>query len=206
MSTRPILTGIGVVAVALGVLMVVQPSLATAISADYAAVLLIGALALVQGVRIAQSRRTSEIRGAETPDVETVETMPTPGAEFDERVARMRSGPRRTTIRERADLRDALLDAAVSAVAHAENCSREDARERIDAGTWTDDVHAAAFLGGDDAPNPPFRSKLRLAFSTESVHQFRLRRAADAVARVAGVESNDEVAMSAEEDTTEVES
>lgn len=198
MSDHPVLTAVGVVAVALGLLMVVRPGLAAAVSANYAAVILIGVLALVQCVRVVQTRRRSEIRGAETPDVETVETMPTPGREFDERVARMRSGPRRTTIRERADLRETLAETAVAAVADRENCSRERAREKIDAGTWTDDVHAAAYLGGADAPKPSFLSKLRFLASPDSTYQIRMRRTADAIARVAGVAERDEGPETAE--------
>ena len=198
MSDHPVLTAVGVVAVALGVLMLIQPSLAAAVSANYAAVILIGVLALVQCVRVVQTRRRSEIRSAETPDVETVETMPTPGREFDERVAQLRSGPRRMTIRERANLRETLEETAVAAVADRENCSRERARERIDAGTWTDDVHAAAYLGGADAPKPPFLSKLRFVASTNSTYQIRMRRTADAIARAAGVEASDDASTPAE--------
>lgn len=192
MSDHPILTAVGVVAVVLGALMVVEPSLAAAVSADYAAVILIGVLALVQCVRVVQTRRRSEIRGAETPDVESVETMPTPGREFDERVAQLRSGPRRMTIRERADLREMLAETAVAAVAVRENCSRERAREKIDAGTWTDDVYAAAYLGGADAPQPSLLSKLRFFANPKSTYQIQMRRTADAIARVAGVEESDE--------------
>jgi len=184
---HPVLTTVGIAAVALGVLMVVQPGLAAAIGVDYAAVLLIGLIALVQGLRVARSRQRSEIRGAETPDVETVETMPTPGDEFDETVASLRSGPRRVLIRERADLRETLEAAALTAVADRENCSREAAAEMIEDGSWTDDVHAAALLGGPAAPSPPLFDRLKLAASAQSSFQFRVRRTADAVARAAGV-------------------
>lgn len=182
-----LLSVVGLAAVALGVLMVVEPGVATAIAADYTAVVLIGALALVQGVRVAQARRATELRSAETPDVETVRTVPTPGDGFDDRLAGLRSGPRRAVLRERADLRETLTDAAISAVADRDHCSREQARERVEDGTWTDDPFAASFLGGADAPTPPLSAKLRLVAGSESAHQVRVRRTADAVARAAGV-------------------
>ncbi|USZ69207.1 hypothetical protein NGM10_05565 [Halorussus salilacus] len=187
MSDHPVLTAVGVAAVALGVLMVLEPGLAAAIAADYTAVVLIGVLALVQGVRIARTRRATELRGAETPDVETVESMPVPGEEFDDRVATLRAGPRRSTLRERNDLRDRLREAAIPAVADRDHVSREEARERIEAGTWTDDAFAASFLGDSDAPKPPLSARLRLVASPRSGHQVRIRRTADAVARAAGV-------------------
>ncbi|PSP56646.1 hypothetical protein BRC82_01870 [Halobacteriales archaeon QS_1_67_19] len=174
-------------AAAAGILLIVEPTLAATISADYVAVTIVGLLALVQGFRTAQARKRTEIRGAETPDVETVETMPTPGHEFDARIEGLTSRSRRMHLRERTDLRDALEAAAVRAVADRDNCSREAARERIEDGTWTDDPHAAAFLGGDAAPTPPLIDRLRVIASGESAYQFRLRRTADAVARAAGV-------------------
>ncbi|WP_135828537.1 DUF7269 family protein [Halorussus halobius] len=186
---HPLLTTVGVAAVAVGVLFVVQPGLAAAVGVDYAAALLVGLIALVQAARTVQARRASDVRGAETPDVEAVETVPTPGDEFDETVADLRSGPRRVLVRERADLHDRIEEAAVTAVAERENCSREAARERVADGTWTDDIHAAAFLGGDDAPNVPLVDRLKLAASAESTFQLRLRRTADAVARTAGVDA-----------------
>ncbi|WP_115865421.1 DUF308 domain-containing protein [Halorussus litoreus] len=189
---HPVLTTVGIAAVALGVLMVVQPGLAATIGVDYAAVLLIGVIALVQGLRVARARQRSEIRSAETPDVETVETMPTPGDEFDETVASLRSGPRRVLIRERADLRETLEDAAITAVADRENCSREAAGELIEDGSWTDDVHAAALLGGSAAPSPPLFDRLKLAASAQSSFQFRVRRTADAVARAADVVADED--------------
>ncbi|UPV72915.1 hypothetical protein M0R89_10175 [Halorussus limi] len=188
---HPILTVVGVVAVAVGLLMMFVPGFAAAIGTGYAAVTIVGLLALVQALRVGRARMATELRAAETADVETVEAMPTPGDEFDRTVAELRSGPRRVLIRERADLRDALENAAVTAVADRENCSREQARERVETGAWTDDPHAAAFLGGADAPSPPLFDRVKIAASTESPFQYRIRRTADAVARTAGVEPGD---------------
>jgi hypothetical protein len=184
---HPILTLVGLAAVALGVLMVVQPGLAAAIGTDYTAVTVVALLALVQGIRVARARKATELRTAETPDVETVETVPTPGEDFDREVAELRLGPRRMLIRKRADLRETLEAAAVRAVADRENCSREAAAERVETGAWTDDPHAARFLGGPEAPSPPLLSRMRIAASGRSSRQFSIRRTADAIARVAGV-------------------
>ncbi|WP_435180051.1 DUF7269 family protein [Halorussus sp. AFM4] len=191
-NDHPVLTVVGVVAVALGLLMAFVPGFAAAIGTGYAAVTAVGLLALVQGLRVARARQAAEVEFAETPDVETVESVPTPGDEFDRTVAELRSGPRRVFIRERSDLRDTLREAAVTAVADRDNCSPELARERIADGSWTGDPHAAAFLGGDDVPAPPLLDRLRLAASTESRYQHRIRRTADAVARAAGVVGADE--------------
>jgi hypothetical protein len=188
MTDHPVLTAIGVAAVGLGILLVVQPRLAAAIGADYVAVTVVGLLAIVQAVRVVQRRRSTEIRGAETPDVETVETVPTPGEAFDDRVAALRSSTRRSRVRERDDIREQLAETAITAAARARNCSRAAARERIEAGAWTDDRYAAAFLAGPDGPSLPFRSKLRFVAGPESLGQHQMRRTADAIARLAGVD------------------
>jgi len=190
-NSHPILTTVGIVAVAVGLLMLFVPGFAAAIGTGYAAVTVIGLLALVQALRVGRSRMATELDAAETDDVETVEAMATPGDDFDRAVAELRSGPRRNLIRERADLRETLEAAALTAVADRENCSREEARQRVEAGTWTDDPHAAALLGGSDAPSPPLFDRLKIATSTESPFQYRIRRTADAIARKAGVEPGD---------------
>jgi hypothetical protein len=182
-----ILTLVGLLAVGLGVLMVFQPGFAAAIGTDYSAVTVVGLLALVQGLRIARARKASELQAAETPEVETVETMPTPGDDFDREVAELRTDLRRSVIRKQANFRETLEAAAVTAVADRENCSRDQARELIEAGTWTEDAHAAAFLGGADAPSPALLERMKVIASAESVRQFGIRRTADAIARVAGV-------------------
>ena len=199
-NDHPILTVVGVVAVALGLLMAFVPGFAAAIGTGYAAVTAVGLLALVQGLRVARARQATEVDAAETPDVETVESVPTPGDEFDRTVAELRSGPRRVLIRERSDLRETLEEAAVTAVADRDNCTPERARARIADGTWTEDVHAATFLGGDDAPSPPLLTRLKLAASTESPYQHRMRRTADAVARAAGVDPADEASADGRSD------
>lgn len=191
-DTPRVLVVVGLVAVGLGVLMVVQPRLATAIGTDYSAVTVVGLLALVQGLRVARARKAAELRAAETPDVETVETRPTPGDEFDREVANLRSDPRRSVIRKQANFRETLEAAAVTAVADRKNCSRDRAREHVEAGTWTDDAHAAAFLGGTEAPSPPLLDRVKVAASAESARQFGIRRTADAIARVAGVTDESE--------------
>ena len=195
---HPLLTLVGLAAVTLGVLMVVQPGLAAAVGTDYTAVTVVAFLAVVQALRVARARKATEVRSAETPDVESVEAMPTPGDDFDREVAALRSGPRRTMIHKRADLHEALKATAITAVANRENCSREAARERIEAGTWTDDVYAASFLGGTEAPNPPLLARVKVAASGLSAHQFHIRRSADAVARVAGVVDASESATRSE--------
>ncbi|WP_132058808.1 DUF7269 family protein [Halorussus amylolyticus] len=52
-----------------------------------------------------------------------------------------------------------IRETAIAVIAAEENCSRANAADRIDAGTWTDDPRAAAFLGG--ARHAPLRVRIR---------------------------------------------
>jgi len=73
-----------------------------------------------------------------------------PDADVDER---------KRFARQRTIARGRIRERAIAAIAAAENCDRERAAERIDAGRWTDDPRAAAFLGG--ARHAPLRIRIR---------------------------------------------
>lgn len=183
---RTVLTAMGVVTFASGVLFVVRPELAGAVGATYGAVTLLGALGLVQLLRVLRSRRRTALRAAEPDDVEAVPSVPTPGAEFDRTVAELHAVPRRISLRRQRQVQESLLEAAVRAVASRQHCSPERARELVLSGAWTDDPHAATFLGGPEVPPESVAERLRVAGSSYTPPQFRIRRTADAVARTAG--------------------
>lgn len=202
-DAHPLLATLGLLAVGAGVLLVARPGLAATIGTDYAAVTLVAVLALVQCLRVVRARRASEVRTARIGDVETVESMPTPGEEFDRMVEEIHAVPRRVSIRRQDDVRETLEGAALAAIARRENCSRDRAREHVAAGTWTDDVHATVFLGGEGAPTPSLVDRLTVAASGHSPPQFRIRRTADAVARTAGVDDGSTVEGSGGRSTVE---
>lgn len=53
-----------------------------------------------------------------------------------------------------------LRGLAVRVVSTTADCSTERAREHVDQGTWTDDVRAAAFVGGEDGPERTVRMRI----------------------------------------------
>lgn len=79
------------------------------------------------------------------PDTGTRSPAPTPGARFDERLADLRSSDADAV----AAVRERVRTAAIDALARKEGCSRSVAADRIDAGTWSEDERAVAFLRGD---------------------------------------------------------
>lgn len=182
--TRTVLMVVAVAALGYGAATTFDPGLAGLLVVSEFYVPLLGGLALVLGYRSLQRRRRTEIRGAETADPEIVTPVDAPGAEFDRQVTAA-TGYRRVTVRRRRQVEERLHETAVAVVQRRLDCSREDALERIEAGTWTDDPFAAAFLGGEDVPAPPLVDRLRQAFRPESRFQRDARRTADAIAGLA---------------------
>lgn len=85
----------------------------------------------------------------------------------------------------RADVRERVRATAVRAYARRHSVSRDDAREAVAAGAWTDDVVAAAFAGDERAPPLPLGERLRGWIHPDRAYQRRARRAVDAAHRLA---------------------
>lgn len=60
----------------------------------------------------------------------------------------------------RDEIRKRLASVATRRIATVDGRSRETARERVNAGAWTDDPVVAAFLGDETAPEAPVRWRL----------------------------------------------
>lgn len=112
---------------------------------------------------------------------ESVPSGPYPGAEFDRFVdahpliARRRYRP--------PDVRERLRSTAIKTVQRVSHVQSEEAREQVDAGTWTDDPEVAAFLAEDSAT--PRRSRTEYVSALlrgQTLDQRRARRAAVAIA------------------------
>ena len=103
---RP-LAVVGVAAVAVGFVAVANRGVAAAIDPSAVVVTLIGALAVVQGVRYANERRGRDRRTADLGEPERRAPATVPGADLDERIARLTAASRggyasRRELRERA--------------------------------------------------------------------------------------------------------
>jgi hypothetical protein len=150
---------------------------------DYFLVGALGVVALLVLVGMVARRATSRVDQAEPPDPETVPDAPRPGSEFD---ALLEGRPalhprRRAETVER--VRERLREAAVVAQMRREGCTRAVAEDRVDAGEWTDDPVAAAFLRPDGPPRPSAIDRLRLALRGGAWYQHCARTTARAVAR-----------------------
>lgn len=142
---------------------------------DYLLLSVFGISGVAAVVTALTHRSMTGVDQAVPPDPEGVPTGKRAGADFD----RLVDGTGRLWSRrgDREAVRERLCEAAVRAVMRTSNCSREDARRRIDRGEWTDDPVAADFLAAGEASDGPFRGR--------SLSR-RARRAVDAIERVDG--------------------
>ena len=166
-------TAIGAAAVLAGFLVAFDRGLAGILDFSYVAVTVVGAFAVVQGLRYANARRSADRRSLDPGEPERRARAVVLGTDFDADVARaIGTGRRRYKLRNR--LRDRVRTAAVAAVARDRDTSRSRATDLVTAGKWTDDPIAAAFL----APDVPYPLAHRVR--TRVLGQSRFRTGLDA--------------------------
>lgn len=171
----------GVVLLAVGVAAIVAPGVVP-LTPDRVIVVLVGLLALARAFRVVQRRWNGRLDAARTPDPERSVAVPQPGADIASVL-----GPflgRRRMYTHVSRVREGLTAVAVAVLSQFEGLSESEARERVEAGTWTDDLDAASFLGGTDAPSRPRRTRLRTRLTRGSSTRRKLRRTVDAIAAV----------------------
>ncbi|WP_129114740.1 DUF7269 family protein [Halegenticoccus tardaugens] len=176
------IVAVGIAAVLAGLASLATGGSVAGFDLGYAFVTLVGLLALVQGLRHAAERWSTPVEAAETGDPERRHRVPTPGDDVDARLAEAHDWSIRRS-RERQTIRERLRDAAVDAlVAHGLG-DPEEADARVEAGAWTDDPFAAAFLGAD-APVPPLSDRVRDLFRRGSRFERDVARTVAAVERI----------------------
>jgi len=176
-----LLVAVGVAAVAVGFVAAVDGGVAAALDPSTVVVTLIGLLGIVQGVRYANGRRQRERRTTDLGEPERRTRAAVPGADLDDRIARMTAGPR-GGYRSRSEVRSRIRDVAVAAVARDRNRSSADAEHAVRTGAWTSDPTAAAFLSPERSY--PLGVRLRAAATTRSRYEYGLSAAVDAIDRL----------------------
>ena len=97
------------------------------------------------------------------------------GAGFDSLLDRTDAGRGRTDREQaRRDVHGELAELAVRLRMESTGVDRAAAEAAVERGEWTDDARAAAFLGGADAPAPPWTVRLRDWLSAEDVFARRV--------------------------------
>lgn len=159
LSLRWLVVAAGLVAVAVALLIAVRPSTAAllpmeavvgVLGSDYVVVAVLGVLAVGCAGAALVVRVRRGVTEATPPVVERVQSATYPGVAVD------RTAGRSLTVDDAAaDPRERLRDAAIAATNAATDCSQEDARQRVDDGSWTTDQVASAWLAADSADDEP---------------------------------------------------
>lgn len=193
---RLLVGGVGAVGAAGALALVARPnggldaaaaSLVALVGNDYVLAAGVASVALLVVVAVLVLRGVDGVDRTTPPEPETVQNAAHPGVEFDRAVEGASWNPvgrdeKREAVRER------VRDAAVRSVMHRDGVARERAAARVDAGDWTDDDAAAAFLGGAERTSVTAR-----LLGPLSGPGFRrgARRAVDEICRREGVEIGD---------------
>lgn len=196
---------LGGLAFALGVLTIVAPAVADAIPIeavvallgnDYILVAVLAGAAVLVVLTVLAVRGVTGIDQTTPPDPEEVHSVPRFGEAFDAVISGGGLRALLTTERHR-QVRTRLREAAIATVMRETNCTRAEARERVERGTWTDDPEAAAFLaeaeegdleaGPATGPGPGsatgIAARVRAAIRGETPFQRGARRTAAEIVR-----------------------
>ena len=133
MSGRVLFVAVGAAAAVAGLAVALRPSLAAGLSPTYVAVTLVGALALLQAGGAALERLRGERRQADPPEVERRRVFPTPGEEFDERLASLPRRAGRSADRHRAAVRTELREATEATLVRYGGLTPEEATDALGA-------------------------------------------------------------------------
>lgn len=180
---------VGAAVLAVGIVLLLQPSLAAFVPLEAALLLLgneyvlvaaFGVAAILAGLGVLLGRGVGGINQTTPPDPEGVHPVPRSGEAFDDFVSagwlrEWLGSDRHHRIRTR------LREAAIATVMRTSDCTREEARDRVDRGTWTNDTEVANFLS--DGGNPTQAVGALAALRGESPYQRAARRTAAEIAR-----------------------
>ncbi|MFB6197888.1 MAG: hypothetical protein ABEI52_06425, partial [Halobacteriaceae archaeon] len=153
---------IGAVATILGMFFVVAPGLSDIIAVGSLTIYAIGAFALLLSFLSYMSRRRVEFTEANTPSPESPSPLPAPGEEVNRLIREVESSALDRYESERRPLDQRLEEVAIRIVSRTEECSRDEARELLKNGTWTDDPLAAAYFERSNPMSASRRAWLRL--------------------------------------------
>lgn len=185
---RRVLLVLGVAFAAFGVAVAAVPSIATALRLPDVPRVAFALIAVVFALATHAARKRANFRDPDDAAVraaglEDRYEPPRPGADIDAELAAGPSGSSRADGR----LRERLRVLAVRVLSDAEGWSEDEARRRLDDGTWTDDETAAALFA--EQVNPSTMDLVMSFTGIESAQQREVRHALAELERRAGVDT-----------------
>lgn len=170
----------GLIAVALGVVSILDRGIAGLFDLDYLFVTLVGVLSSTAGLYYLNRRRSAsrETAGFDAP--ERRYRVAVPGDDLDEQFETISMQPRRWD--SRRGVRERLRETAIRALVVHAGYDPATARDAVESGEWTDDPAAASFLA-DNSQYPP-RLRLKALFGRIDLSTVGARRTVEAISAV----------------------
>jgi hypothetical protein len=184
MRSRRVLLAVGTVITGVGLVMTALPGVAAVVPGQQELVLVVAVVAVGGALVTLSRRRGVDFERVETGDPETLVSLQAPGDEARSSFRRA-SALKLTDSRHRVEER--LRKVAVDVIRRRHDCSAAEAEEMLATGEWTDDPHAAAFLGDGEAVDTP-RLPPGMWLRVESPFTYRARRTVDAIVALSGME------------------
>lgn len=181
--------GLGVVVLGVGVGLLFAPATASILPIPFGVADVAAIGAAILGLWILRTRYRAAHPDTEVPAVEYRLSTPAPGDDLDALIHRL-TERREGTIEYRDRIQNRVAELAVSAITARHDCSREEAIDRLEAGTWSDNAAATGFFTGrSGADAPSLLEELRSRFSrTEDPYRRQLRETIAEVEAVSGID------------------
>lgn len=172
--TWKIVAGLGVAALAAAVAVVVDPGLLPRFRTDTVRTLrqvalvlgglvgLVGLLSAYHRDDVAPEAGPADVEQVAPPAGARSGGNEVPGGRLDDAIDAIGGRVHGTDdVYTVGKVRSSLRGLAIRVIARTAECSRERAADHVDAGSWTEDVRAAAFLAGDEGPDLPLSIRIR---------------------------------------------
>ena len=182
-----------------GVLLFVEPSLATIFPFGPGTVGGVGVLLAILGLFMARVRWKTRLEDARFPNPEYPPPANVPGSDIDRMLVEL-TELRHGTLEYRERIETRLREAAIAVIAYRDDCTAEEAERQVAEGTWSDDPVATSFFTGTVAAGdqPSFVDRM-FGGSGRNEYVERVERTVDAIVRRGAIESTDTTAESAQE-------
>lgn len=188
--TRRAWMAIGIVAFVIGLVTIVVISpLVDVFPSSYAIVSIIGAFAFLLGLWMTRKWYKGGVAQTTVPNVEKVLSTQAPGHDIDRALYEL-TEYRKGTIEYKDQIQDRLASVAVAIITHRDECSREEAVQMLQDGTWTDNVYAASFFTGSSPPKRALHKRIvnRYVGDNESAYERWVRITVDTLLERSGME------------------
>lgn len=174
--------GIGLVFVLAGIGVLLSPGIADAIPLTEALLAPVAIVGLLLGIWRIRVRWRTTPGHLSLPDPEVPFALPTPGDDLDDLVYGYTERAE-GTLEYPERIGERLREVAIGALVDRENITREEALDRLEAGSWTDNQYAAAYFSPNiTLPDPTPRERLfRVLGRGEHPYRQQIRETIDAI-------------------------